>query len=86
MVKLSKIQTSIFMCFVPIATELQLLLENSMTRNLFLDDLMELRAFLSRRLQELTSETNSTIQVRYRLRIRPLTYLEYLDWQNNDVH
>ena len=38
-------------------------LENTLTRNLFLDDLHELREFLSRRSYELASDSSSPVQV-----------------------
>ena len=54
--------------FLHIAAELQegdteLLLENTPTKNLFLDDLHELREFIKRRSLEVASESISLIQV-----------------------
>ena len=46
---------------VAIDADLQTLLESTHTRNLFLDDLLELREFLNQRLQELTSENQSML-------------------------
>lgn len=48
-------------CTLAIDTDLQTLLESTHTRNLFLDDLLELKEFLNQRLQELTSENPSML-------------------------
>ena len=48
-------------------SDMDSLLSSTKTRNLFLDDLMELKEFLSQRIRELSTETSGVLMGQVRL-------------------